>query len=522
MLRLLTEGTAAATGDQFFQSLAKHAARALGARYAFAAETLNALESRSLAYWEGSGFGEGFSYRFPGTPCQRVARGHVCTTRTGLREAFPEDAWLTQIGVDSYVGVPMRSAAGAVIGHLAVLHSEPLDPSPEAMAILQIFAQRGAAELERMRAERALQQALLEVERLRDRLQAENGYLQDEIRSEHNHEELIGTSEPWQRLMEQVRAVAVADSTVLITGETGVGKELIARALHFGSRRSGRALVKVNCAAISSGLVESELFGHVKGAFTGAFEKRIGRFELANGGTIFLDEVGELPLESQVRLLRVLQEQEFEAVGSSTTQRVDVRVIAATNRNLAECVEQGTFRADLYFRLNVIPLHVPPLRERTQDITPLALHFLTRAARKTGKPVRGIGTGALEALLRYGWPGNVRELENLIERAVVLSKGPALELEAVFPAGTPATLLPAKSLTSSSPTPRPVTSPAPASKPLSIEEVERAHLLSVLESTHWIIEGPRGAAQALNVNPSTMRSRMKRLGIRRSTGTPRR
>ncbi|HTQ04185.1 MAG TPA: sigma 54-interacting transcriptional regulator [Polyangiaceae bacterium] len=509
-LRILTDGTAPVTGDKFFQLLARHAAEALDARYAFAAETLNPNESRSLAYWEGTGFGEGFSYRFPGTPCLRVAQGHVCKTLSGLREAFPEDVWLQQIGVDSYVGVPMRVATGEVLGHLAVLHTEPMDPTPAALAVLQIFASRGAVELQRVQTERALHEALVEVERLRDRLQAENVYLQDEIRAEHNFEELIGTSEPWQKLMQQVRSVAATNSTVLVAGETGVGKELIARALHFGSARRARPLVKVNCAAISAGLVESELFGHVKGAFTGAFEKRVGRFALADGGTIFLDEIGELPLDSQVRLLRVLQEQEFEPVGSSVTQRVDVRVIAATNRNLAECVENGTFRADLYFRLNVIPLEVPPLRERGSDITQLALHFLTRATRKTGKPIRGIGTAALEQMLRYAWPGNVRELENLIERAVVLSSGPALELASVFPSeptGTP------RAAAKSSAPPAPLASAA--TKPATIEEVERAHILSVLESTSWVIEGPRGAAQALNVSPSTIRSRMKRLGLNR-------
>jgi transcriptional regulator with GAF, ATPase, and Fis domain len=436
-------------------------------------------------------------------------------TATGLREAFPDDVWLQQIGVDSYVGVPMRTASGHVLGHIAVLHTDPMQPSPEAMSVLRIFASRGAAELQRIQTERELQKALAEVERLRDRLQAENVYLQDEIRAQHNFEELIGTSEPWQRLMQQVRSVAATDSTVLITGETGVGKELIARALHFGSGRRTRPLVKVNCAAISAGLVESELFGHVKGAFTGAFEKRVGRFELAHGGSIFLDEIGELPLESQVRLLRVLQEQEFEPVGSSTTQQVDVRVIAATNRNLAECVQNGTFRADLFFRLNVIPLHVPPLRERTPDITPLALHFLARAARKTGKAIRGIGTAALEQMLRYEWPGNVRELENLIERAVVLSAGPALEPNSVFPAQPAFTKPPSMSPAAPSAAAS-VAPPAPSSgKPLSLEEAERAHLLSVLESTQWIIEGSRGAARALDVSPSTLRSRMKKLGVRR-------
>ncbi len=359
VLRALAEGTSAATGDEFFRSLAKHAALALGARYAFAAETLSELESRSLAYWEGTGFGEGFSYRFPGTPCQRVAAGHVCATPTNIQGLYPEDLWLQQIAADSYIGVPMRNAAGSVLGHIAVLHTEPLEPTPEHLAILQIFAARGCVELERLQTDRALREAMLEVQRLRDRLQAENVYLQEEIRAQHNFEQLIGNSPPWQRLLEEIEAVAASESTVLVVGETGTGKELVARALHARSPRRDRPLVKVNCGAISAGLVESELFGHSKGAFTGALQNRVGRFELADGGSLFLDEVGELPLDTQVKLLRALQEHEFEPVGSNETVRVNVRVIAATNRNLEQAIGEGRFRADLYYRLNVIPLQVP-------------------------------------------------------------------------------------------------------------------------------------------------------------------
>lgn len=517
MLRVLAEGTSAATGDEFFRSLARHAATALGARYAFVAETLNPMESRSLAYWEGNQFGEGFSYRFPGTPCQRVAAGFVCSTVTQLQQLFPEDKWLEQIGVDSYVGVPMRNADGAVLGHIAVLHTQPMAPTADQIAVLEIFAARGCAELERFRAERALREALAEVQRLKDRLQIENTYLQEEIQSEHNFEEIIGGSNAWQKLVQQIEAIAASEASVLITGETGTGKELVARALHSRSPRRARPLVKVNCGAISAGLVESELFGHVKGAFTGALTKRVGRFELADGGTLFLDEVGELPLETQVKLLRALQEHEFEPVGSSQTLRVDVRIIAATNRDLTQAVRDGRFRADLFYRLNVVPLHVPPLRERPADITPLALYFLARHAKKSGRPMQGIATSTLERLVDYHWPGNVRELENLIERGVVLSSGPTLELHADLLHLPPPPKTPPVSATGPVLGAEATDPPAASEDASTLESVERRHILAVLERTAWVIEGREGAAQTLNLTPSTLRSRMKKLGIRRAS-----
>ncbi len=524
ILRALAEGTSAATGDEFFRSLAKHAALALGARYAFASETLNELESRSLAYWEGTGFGEGFSYRFPGTPCQRVAAGYVCATPTNIQRLYPEDLWLQQIAADSYIGVPMRNSGGKVLGHIAVLHTEPLEPTPEHLAILQIFAARGCAELERLQTDRALREAMSEVQRLRDRLQAENLYLQEEIRSEHDFEQLIGNSAPWLRLVKEIDTVAASESTVLVVGETGTGKELVARALHARSPRRDRALVKVNCGAISAGLVESELFGHTKGAFTGALQNRVGRFQLADGGTLFLDEVGELPLDIQVKLLRALQEQEFEPVGSNETIRVNVRVIAATNRNLQQAIANGRFRADLYYRLNVIPLEVPALRQRGTDISQLALYFLQRSAKKAGKNVRGIATATLDRMMRYDWPGNVRELENLIERGVVLSSGQMLELDAQVIGVAQSRGAPSHSPSAAvAPTPLPPTS-APVTEAgsgnggpqlVSLQEVERRHMLAALERTGWVLEGAQGAAQLLNLTPSTLRSRMKRLGVRR-------
>ncbi|MEO8184239.1 MAG: sigma 54-interacting transcriptional regulator [Deltaproteobacteria bacterium] len=518
IVQLLAEGTAAATGDEFFRSLAKHAALALGARYAFVAESLSSVESRSLAYWEGSGYGEGFSYRFEGTPCKRVAEGYVCATQTRLQQLFPEDLWLQQIGVDSYVGVPLTTRDGRVLGHLAVLHTAPLQPSAEQLSALQIFASRACSELERVHAERALRAALAEVEQLRDRLQAENVYLWEEIKDSHPFEEIVGDCPAWQTLVAEVEAVAATNATVLIQGETGTGKELVARALHSRSPRRERPLVKVNCAAISAGLVESELFGHSKGAFTGAIEKRVGRFELANGGTIFLDEVGELPLDTQVKLLRVLQEGEFEPVGSSTTLRVDARVIAATNRDLEQAMRAGKFRPDLYYRLNVFPLWVPPLRERRADISALMIYFVDRYARRIGKDIRGVSTATMQAALAYDWPGNVRELENLVERAVVLSRGPALELDPKLLAPRLAALPPSPRSEFSAPRAAAAAAAVPAAasaEVCTLEELERRHIQAVLERALWVIEGSEGAARLLDMSPSTIRSRMKRLGITR-------
>jgi len=337
-----------------------------------------------------------------------------------------------------------------------------------------------------------------EVERLRDRLALENVYLQEEIQQDHNFEEIVGRSASLQAMLSLVQTVAPTDAAVLVQGETGTGKELVARAIHAGSKRSDRPLVKVNCAAISAGLVESELFGHTKGAFTGAHEARVGRFEVADGGTLFLDEIGELPLDTQVKLLRALQEKEFEPVGSSETRRVDVRVIAATNRDLAREVEAGRFRADLYFRLNVFPIVVPPLRERGDDVELLAQFFVGRFARDLGKRIDDVAPESLARLRAWHWPGNVRELSNVIERAVVLSRGPLLELVDAL-GGASA---------------RP-TGVAPLPAGTTLLEVQRQHVLHVVTRAGWVVEGPSGAAAQLALKPSTLRSRMQKLGLRR-------
>ena len=362
------------------------------------------------------------------------------------------------------------------------------------------------------------------MEQEKTRLEAQNTYLQEEIRSEHNFGEIVGNSPALLDLLRQVDQVAPADSTALIFGETGTGKELIARAIHDRSGRKSRALVRVNCGAISAGLVESELFGHVKGAFTGALANRDGRFKVADGGTIFLDEVGELPLDTQVKLLRVLQKQEFEPIGSSKTVKVDVRIIAATNRDLSAAVAEGKFRRDLYYRLNVFPMVVPPLRERADDVPLLASFFLQKFARKFGKSAKHPSPEAMQRLASYAWPGNIRELQNVIERAILLSPGDTLVLAPDFcpaPEARGSRREEARSEVGSQKSVGRsneglVTSVATGGDGgASLEDVERRHIESALAQTNWMIEGERGAAKILNLNPSTLRSRMKNLGIKR-------
>jgi DNA-binding NtrC family response regulator len=385
--------------------------------------------------------------------------------------------------------------------------------------------ERANAELESRVAVRTqeLTAALAEVEALKVRLQQENQYLKREI-SEQVSDAIVGRSPGLQHALSQAALVAPTDANVLIRGETGTGKELIARTLHERSARRDGPLVKLNCSAISAGLVESELFGHVKGAFTGAHDRRIGRFELAHNGTLFLDEVSELPLDTQAKLLRVLQEREFEPVGSSRTQKVDVRVIAASNRDLAADSRSGRFRADLYYRLNVFPIDLPPLRERRDDIPLLATHFMQRAARKLGKRLDGIAPATLRRLVDHAWPGNIRDLQNVIERAAILADGPELVVGwdlgpggAVPSSAGPAVGAPA----ARDAAPRRVELPAAPDVPgempaLELRALERRHIVEVLRRTRGVIEGPQGAAQLLKLKPSTARFRIRKLGIERS------
>jgi formate hydrogenlyase transcriptional activator len=340
--------------------------------------------------------------------------------------------------------------------------------------------------------------AYQQIAELKEKLNTEKLYLEDEIRTERNFEEIIGQSSALKRVLAQVEIVAPTDSTVLIQGETGTGKELIARAIHNLSSRRERTFVKLNCAAIPNGLLESELFGHEKGAFTGAIAQKFGRFELANGGTLFLDEVGDIPLELQSKFLRVLQEQEFERLGGTRTIRVDIRLVAATNRDLSAMVDAREFRSDLYYRLNVFPILNPPLRDRQEDIAPLVRYFTQKFSKRMNKPIESIPTETMAALARYHWPGNIRELENFIERAVILSRGSALEA-------------PLAELKRNTPT----ASSSLSRRPTTLEDAEREHIRRALEQANWLIGGPSGAAAKLGMKRTTLQSKMSKLGIER-------
>ena len=703
--RSLVAATADKVGEDFFRQLVKHVALALDVSHAFVAEFAGSpTRVRTIAQWGHERWLDNVEYDLAGTPCEEVLRGPLCLYPDGVQARFPRDTPLAEMGARGYLGVPLRAADGRTLGHLAVIDVKPMPGEPTFREIFELFADRARVELERLRADAALEgasrdlqfrlertaedlrvardqlTALVEIQRavaghlerralfvavaealqgvipvervvlllpgsdptaltvyaaygktgiqffegetvpragtiagwvveqgrpfvvargdevrqrfpvsytrirqegmdsvavlpllaegrcvgalalmaqppdawaavapglleqiaaavavavdhcmayeelqsLRDRLARENVYLQEEIRREHPFEELVGSSPALLAILRQVEQVAPTDTSVLILGETGTGKELIARAIHSRSARRDRPLVKVNCAAISAGLVESELFGHVKGAFTGALERRVGRFELADGGTIFLDEIGELPLETQVKLLRVLQEQEFEPVGSSRTVRVNVRVIAATNRDLPEAIRAGRFRTDLFYRLNVFPIEVPPLRGRRSDIPQLVTFFLSGFVKKFGKRIASVSPETMDRLTSYAWPGNIRELQNIVERAVVLCEGAVLELDQdLAPVSGPAPFAhepsrpvepPGVSGTSSGASAA-ARGPEPSDLP-TLEEAERRHIVAALERSGGVIHGPRGAARILDLHPNTLRSRMERLGIK--------
>lgn len=433
-----------------------------------------------------------------GTACDWVLQNRdwvVVATRDELRERFPVTFRVMQEQNMQSLCALALVTGGLSRGALFFMSSAVGAYRNASQSLLEQVAEAVAVALDDCLAHE-------EVRRLRDQLAAENVYLQEEIQSEHNFDEIVGNCPALLATLKQSEQVARTDSTVLILGETGTGKEVIARAIHNRSARKDRALVKVNCGAISAGLVESELFGHVKGAFTGALANRDGRFKLADRGTLFLDEVSELPADTQVKLLRVLQEQEFEPVGSSVPVRVDVRIIAATNRDLEERIREGKFRADLFYRLNVFPITVPPLRQRGGDISLLAIFFMEKFARKLGKQVNRISEEAMRCLTSYAWPGNIRELQNVIERAVILSPGPtlALDREQLF--------MPLAAAAPSEPS-----SSASSTELASLTDVERRHIQSILEQTGWVIEGARGAARILSLHPNTLRFRMQKLGI---------
>ncbi len=427
--------------------------------------------------------------------------------RVLLEEILPENTWFNDFEVEhdfETIGRKiMHLNARRIIGNskrtgLVLLAIEDVTERENYKRSLEELVEKRTAELftakqEAENRKRIAETALAEIKKLKDQLEAERAYLQEEIKVENNHENIIGRSDGLKYVLYKVEQIASGDTTVLVLGETGTGKELVARAIHATSMRKNRALVKVNCAALPSNLIESELFGHERGAFTGSHSRRLGRFEVADGATLFLDEIGELPLELQPKLLRVIQDGEFERLGSSRTIKVDARIVAATNRNLEEEVAKGRFREDLWYRLNIFPITVPPLRDRGDDIPLLVDFFVEKISKRLGKTVKIVPASTMDALQNYPWPGNVRELENVLERAVIGSSGPKLRLVDELKR-------PHKNLNSSRNT---------------LEAVEREHILRVLKETKWKVSGKNSAAEILGLNRSTLRARMRKLDIRK-------
>ncbi len=407
-------------------------------------------------------------------------------------EAVQERQFVRRFGLLSSATFPLK-VGGQLIGAISfgTMHRERGWPD-SLVSRLRLFVEIIGGAIARTRAEQAIREGADEVRRLRDQLQRENVYLQQEVKAVRGHARLVGESSALRDVLLQVEQVASTNSTVLLIGETGTGKELIASAIHEFSPRSARSMVRVNCAAIPLTLIESELFGREKGAFTGALTRQVGRFELAHGSTLFLDEVGELPLEVQVKLLRVLQDKQLERLGSSKTISVDVRIVAATNQDLQKAVRERRFREDLFYRLNVFPIRVPPLRERPGDIPLLIQSFVDEFALSFGKGIESIDTDSIDALQRYAWPGNIREVRNVVERAVILSKSPRLRIDL------------------------PSVSPNHDEASLRHTDAEREHVRSVLEMTRWRVRGKAGAAEILDLKPTTLEAKMLKLGIFRN------
>ena len=628
VLRNLMECTASATGERFFYSIVEGLSKALGTEGAWCT-VLNKEKKtlRALAFLMQGEWLEDYEYDFTGSVCESVILADKLVHHPdNVMDIYPESDTLRSYKAVSFMGAPLKDKDGVTLGYLSVLDTRPIPVDDDLIGIFNIFADRAAAELSRIRAEATIREregklsslfesamdSIIELDgglrinlvnsaaeklfgfgsgslvgndftrflskesrvklteiikdlhmqpderryvwipggleavtlsggrfsaeatistyeagkkifytlilrnvnerieatrRIRSLMDAAK-YLEEEIKDLGNFDDIIGTSAPMREVMQDVNQVARTGSTVLILGETGTGKEVIARTIHKSSGRSDRPLIKVNCAAIPVHLIESEFFGHEAGAFTGATKKRDGRFTLADGGTIFLDEVGELSLDLQAKLLRVLQEGEFEPVGSSSTKKVDVRVLAATNRDLKKSVENGEFREDLYYRLNVFPIMLPPLRDRSGDIELFARSFADKFAKRMGREFHPLNDDCIRLLKSYPWPGNVRELQNVIERAVITSQGSRLDLHRSFPETS---AQPASKAAGPAET-------APAGSILTLEEMksfERENLLRALASACGRIYGDGGAASLLGMNPSTLRSRMKALGIKR-------
>lgn len=502
-LRSIVEGTAACRGEHFFRSMVQYLALSLHVKVSFIAEfSADRSIVRTLAVWVEDRHLENFEFLSEGTPCKQVLSGEIQHFVDSVQDCFPANRLLQDLQARSYLAIPLMDDAGTVQGHLAVIDDKPLPADERDLSIFHIFAARATAELVRRQTERELHDVRRREHRLRlerQRIETEVAYLREELRARAEFSAIVGEGEGIWKVLRSIDLVAATDSTVLILGETGTGKELVARAIHNNSRRQHGTFIRVNCAALPESLLESELFGHEHGAFTGATQQRLGRFELADGGTIFFDEIGEMPLAAQSRLLRVLQERELERVGGTQTIQVDARVLAATNRDLLEMIEDGKFREDLYYRLNVFPIQIPPLRERLEDIPTLVRYFLKKLAARLGKRIDQVPDHVCATLCEYAWPGNVRELENVVERAMILTSGDTLQL--------PAGVIPNRRRKDVKTVPL-----------LSLGEVERHHIQQVFEHTRGVIAGPHGAATILGLNPNTLRSRMEKLGLTTGRG----
>ena len=493
-----------------FETIVRNAVALCGSLFANVFRFDGGLLHYVASHNTGKGYVELLQSKYPMRPDRSQVSGRVILDGSivSLDDAHTDPEYDQRfpdiIGWRRMLGVPML-LDGKPLGVIVVGWAESGPVAKAQETLLQTFAEQAVIAIENVRLFKQVEARNRELTEALERLQREIDahrkskatiqVLVEEAR--FDHDALIGRSRLLGRVREQIAQVAPTDSTVLIQGETGTGKELAARAIHDNSKRRERPLIKINCAALPRELVESELFGHEKGAFTGAVQQRRGRFELADGGTLFLDEVGELPMEAQAKLLRVLQEREFERIGGTRSLRVDVRVIAATNRDLQAEVGAARFRADLYFRLNVFPITLPPLRERREDIAPLLRHFTATTGRRLGRSVDGIAPAFIEEACAYNWPGNVRELENVVERALIMWQGGMLDGSGLF-AVSAGLAQPVRTETG------------------TLEEIERAHILAALDRVGWAIEGDRGAARVLGLNPSTLRGRLRKLGIRKT------
>jgi formate hydrogenlyase transcriptional activator len=503
LLKVLDEGTASSTGERFFADLVRNLALVLGTKGAWVTELDRAAHRlRALSFWMDGSYIEGYEYAVKGTPCEAVIEEkrfhHI---GENVVELYPDDPDLKPFNAVSYLGAPLVDSEGQVMGNLAILDDKPLPSRERILSIFRIFSSRAAAELQRIRNE----QAILS-------LRSETTYLREEVFDVRSQKRILGNSVAIRRVLQLAGQVAPTDATVLITGETGTGKELLALSIHEQSRRNDHPYVKMNCATIPANLLESELFGHVKGAFTGATAAREGRFKVADKGTLFLDEIGELPVDLQAKLLRVLQEGEFEPVGSSQTLKTNVRIIAATNRNLLKMISDGTFREDLYYRLNIFPIHMPPLRERGEDVIQLARSFVESFSKQYNKPLAHFEDEDLRPLAGCHWPGNIRELRNLVERAVINAQGGRLDVQELVRgtstgrSGTPPySAVP--NIADVGPYPPQVLSAQ------ELKEIEKRNLIRALELCDGRVSGSGGAAALIGIPPTTFASRLKALGL---------